>query len=97
MSKPSIGRMALALPLLFFGLLPFFEGYYIVRDWASEGIALVGSGAIELLSGAIMLGSAIWLLVSLGRQRFPLWSGGIATLLSAGAIVLDRLPCSSPA
>lgn len=97
MPKPSIGRMALALPLLFFGLLPFFEGYYVVREWAAESVTLVASGAVLFLSGAIMLGSAIWLLVSLGHQRFPLWSGGIATLLSAGATIVDRLPCSSPA
>jgi hypothetical protein len=77
MPKPSIGRMALALPLLFFGLFPFFEGYYIVRGWAAESVALVASGAVLLPSGAIMLVSAIWLLVSLGRQRFPLWSGGM--------------------
>jgi hypothetical protein len=99
MPKPSIGRMALALPLLF-GVAPALGGYHLVGYWAAEGTALVVVGAVLLLSGATMLASAIWLLVSLGHQRFPLWSGGITSLLSGGilaaATVSDVLPCSGP-
>jgi hypothetical protein len=99
MPKPNIGRMALALPLLF-GVAPALGGYQLVGDWAAEGRALVVVGAVLLLSGATMLASAIWLLVSLGLQRFPLWSGGITSLLSGGilaaATVSDVLPCSGP-
>ena len=99
MPKPNIGRMALALPLLF-GVAPALGGYQLVGDWAAEGRALVVVGAVLLLSGATMLASAIWLLVSLGLQRFPLWSGGMTSLLSGGilaaATVSDVLPCSGP-
>jgi hypothetical protein len=99
MPKPSIGRMALALPLLF-GVAPVLVGYQLVGDWAAEGPALVVVGTVLLLSGATMLASAIWILVSLGRQRFPLWSGGITSLLSGGiaaaATFSDVLPCSGP-
>lgn len=99
MPKSSIGRMSLALPLML-GLAPAFGGYQIVREWAAEGALLAVVGAVLLLGGATMLASALWLLVSLGRQRFPLWSGGIASLLSggvlAGATTSHVLPCSGP-
>jgi hypothetical protein len=64
MPKPSIGRMTLALPLMF-GIAPAFGGYQLVGEWAAEGTALLVSGAVLLLSGATMLLSAVWLLVSL--------------------------------
>jgi len=97
--KPSIGRMTLALPLVF-GVATAFGGYQIVGEWAAEGTPLLVSGAVLLLSGVTMLLSAVWILVSLGRQRFPLWSGGLASLLSGGvlaaATISDVLPCSGP-
>ena len=54
MPKPSIGRMALALPLLL-GVAPALGGYQLVGDWAAEGTALVVVGAVLLLSRATML------------------------------------------
>ena len=91
--------MTLALPLMF-GIVPAVVGYLIVREWAAEGTALLVSGAVFLLSGATMLVSAAWLLVSLGRQRSPLWSGGVASLLSGGvlaaATISHLIPCSGP-
>ena len=97
MTKPRIGRMTLALPLLF-GVVPFFGGYQLVGEWTAEGTLLVVSGALLLMSGATMLVSAVWLLASLGRQRFPLWSGGLASLLSGGVLAAATfshvLPCS---
>jgi hypothetical protein len=100
MPKPRIGRIILALPLTF-GVVPFFGGYQLVGEWTAEGTALVVSGALLLLSGATMLVSAVWLLVSRGRQRFPLWSGGVASLLSGGvlgaATISHVLPCSGSA
>lgn len=100
MPKPSIGRMTLALPLLY-GAAPALVGCGIMREWAAESTALVVSGAVLLLSGAIMVVSAVWLLISLGHRRSPLWSGGLASLLSAGVFaavtVSHMLPCSGPA
>lgn len=99
MAKLSIGRMTLAVPLMF-GVVPAFGGYQLVREWAAEGTALIVGGAVLLLSGAIMLVSAVWLLASLGRQRFPLWNGGIASLFAGGvlaaATISHVLPCSGP-
>jgi len=97
MSKSNIGRMTLALPLML-GFPFAFGGYQLVSDWAAEGAALVVVGAVILLSGAAMLVSAVWLFVSLGQQQFPLWSGGVASLLSGGvlaaATISHVLPCS---
>lgn len=92
--------MALAV-LLLYGIVPLLIGYFILREWAAERTALVVCGALFLVSGATMLLSALWLLVGLGRQRRPLWTGGIACILSAGVLVgatlTDVLPCSGPA
>ncbi len=91
--------MALALPLMF-GVVAVVVGYQIVCDWAEEATVLVASGAVLLLCGATMLASAAWLLVSLGRHRPPLWSGGVASLLAgavlAAATISHVLPCSGP-
>jgi hypothetical protein len=91
--------MALAL-LLLFGIVPLSVGYLILREWTAERTALVVCGALFLISGATMLLSALWLLVGLGRQRLPLWTGGTATILSAivllGATFTDVLPCPGP-
>jgi hypothetical protein len=97
MPKPSIGRITIALPLMF-GLAPAFGAYQIVREWTAEGTVLVVVGTVLLLSGATMLASAVWLLLSLGRHRFSLWSGAIASLCSGGvlaaATISHVLPCS---
>ncbi len=100
MSKPSIGRMGVAL-LLLYGIVPVLAGYILMREWAAERMALVACAAIFLLSGTTMLVCAFWLLVGPDRQRLALWSGGIASILSgsvlAGATFTHVLPCSGPA
>jgi len=99
MSRARFGAMALAL-LLLFGIVPLLAGYLILREWTAERTALVVCGALFLVSGATMLLSALWLLVGLGHQRLPLWTGGIATILSAGvllgATLTNVLPCPGP-
>ena len=100
MSKPSIGRMGVAL-LLLYGIVPVLAGYILMREWAAERMALVACAAIFLLSGTTMLVCALCLLVAPGHQRVALWSGGIASILSgsvlAGATFTHVLPCSGPA
>lgn len=99
MPKPRIGRMVLALPLMF-GVVPAVGGYQLLRDLAAEQTALIFSSAVLFLSGATMLVSAAWLFVSLGQRQFPLLIGGIASLLSGGVIaaatVSHVFPCSTP-
>lgn len=94
MPNPGIGRLALAPPLMF-GLIPAIGGYQFVGQGAAEGTALVVVGAFLILSGATMLASAVWLLVSQGRQQFPLWSGGIASR-ACGCDHLTRAPLFRP-
>jgi hypothetical protein len=91
--------MGLAL-LLLYGVVPAVMGYLVVSRFAAERTVLVVCGAILLLSGSIMLGSALWSIVSLGHQRLPLWTGSVASILSggvlAGVTLTDVLPCSGP-
>jgi hypothetical protein len=100
MPNIKIGRMALALPLLF-GLLMVAGGYQIVREWASESNALILTGVLISICGTTMIFSAIWLLATLGRSRFPLWTGGFASLICAAVVSISTLchvlPCSGPA
>jgi len=75
-------------------------GYQILREWPSESAALIATGVLILLCGALMMGSLVWVLATLGRNRMPLWLGGLSSLL-CGAVVLISLlshvlPCSGP-
>jgi RsiW-degrading membrane proteinase PrsW (M82 family) len=100
MHKPSLSRMGLAV-LLFLGVVPAVVGYQIIREWAAWQATGAIVGVIFLLCGVTMLGSAAWVIISVGRQRLPLWTGGIASILSGGlllaATITHVLPCSGPA
>ncbi len=99
MPKRRIGIVALAV-LLLYGIWPLLFAWFSLREWAAQTTVLVICGVLFLVSGATMLVSALWLFVSLGRQRTPLWAGGAASLVSAGVLVgatlTDVLPCSGP-
>jgi hypothetical protein len=100
MSKPRMGRMGLAVLLLLFGIIPLLFGYIYLQYWADESVALFVCAALFFMSGTTMLVSGVWLLVTLGRQRLPLWAGGIAAMVSGGLFVgaslTHVLPCSGP-
>ena len=51
MQKKNLGRMALALPLLF-GVMIAAAGYQILREWESESASLIITGALVVLGGA---------------------------------------------
>lgn len=94
------GRILRALPLLF-GFPMMVAGYQLLREWASESAALISTGILILLCGAVMMVSLVCVLATLGRNRFPLWTGGLSSLV-CGAVVLISLlchvlPCSGPA
>ncbi len=93
------GHILRASPLLF-GFPMVLGGYQILREWKSESAALIVTGALILLCGAVMMASLIWVLATLGRNRIPLWLGGLSSLV-CGAVVLTSLlrhglPCSGP-
>jgi hypothetical protein len=98
--KPSAGAMALALLMLFFGCLMFLFGYFAVSEWRSERAALIACGGVWILTGPAILGSALWLFGSLGRNRLALRIGGTAivasgTVLGAAAAV-GVMQCTGP-
>lgn len=100
MSKPRIVRVALALPLLVLGTVPLMFGFFYLLEWRAERTALVLCSVFFFLSGLTILVSGLWLLVSLGRERYFLWTGGVALMVSAalliGGSLTDLLPCSGP-
>jgi hypothetical protein len=99
MRERSVGRACLGLPLLY-GLVPVNVGCMVLREWTALSAPLVVFGVLFLVGGTVMISSALWLFVTVGRSRLPLWIGGIASLLNAGiftAVTLtDVLPCSGP-
>ena len=99
--KLSVGAMVLALLMLLFGSLMFLFGYFALSEWRSERAALIACGALWILTGPAVFGSALWLLGSLGRSPLALGLGGTAVITSgtllATAAAVGVLPCSGPA
>jgi hypothetical protein len=96
--KPDIGAMVLSPLMLLFGFVMFMSGYFTLSEWRSERAALIACGVVWILTAPWVFGSALWLLVSLGRSRFALRAGGTA-ILTSGAVLATAagvLPCSDP-
>jgi hypothetical protein len=97
--KRSVGRACAGVPLLY-GLVPVFVGCIVLREWAGESAPWILFGVLFLLAGTVMVSSALWSLVTVGRSCLPLWIGGIASILNSGifawATLTDVLPCSGP-
>lgn len=99
--KPSVGAIALALPMLLFGSLIFLYGCDGVWEWRSESVTLIASSVVWILSGPATVGCALWLFGSLGRSRTALRIGGSA-IVSSGVVLATVaathvLPCSGAA
>lgn len=99
MPKRSVGRVCLGLPLLY-GLIPVIVGSIVLRVSGALSAPLIVFGVLFLVGGTMMVSSALWLFVTVGRSRIPLWIGGIASILNAGIFasvtLTDVLPCSGP-
>jgi len=93
--------MVLALLMFLFGSLMFLFGYFAVSEWRSERAVLIACGAVWILTGPAVFGSALWLLGSLGRNPLALRLGGTAVVTSgtwlATAAAVGVLPCSGQA
>jgi hypothetical protein len=57
--KLSVGGMVLALLMFLFGSLMFLFGYFAVSEWRSERAALIACGAVWILTGPAVFGSAL--------------------------------------
>jgi len=94
-----MGRVALGL-LLLYGLIPVMFGFIALSGWRSKSPPLIVFGVLALVGGTVMLTSGLWSMVTLGRSRLALWTGGIASLLNAGSlawvVLTEILPCSGP-
>ena len=99
--KPSVGAMVLALLMMLFGSLISLFGYGALREWQSEGAALVAFGVVCILTGPAVVGSALWVLGSLGRSALALRIGGTGIVASGIVLALAAatgvLPCTGPA
>jgi hypothetical protein len=97
--RRSVGGACLAVPLLY-GLVPAIVGCVVLRERAAESALLVAFGGLFFIGGALMVSSAAWLLITVGRSSVALWTGGISSILSAalfaGVTLTDVLPCSGP-
>jgi hypothetical protein len=97
--RRSVGGACLAVPLLY-GLVPAIVGCVVLHERAAESALLVAFGALSFIGGALMVSSAAWLLITVGRSSLALWTGGISSILSAalfaGVTLTDVLPCSGP-
>jgi hypothetical protein len=95
-----IAVMGLALGLLLYALFPFIAGGWVVSQLASVSKALFGFGVAMFLGATATIGSALWLLVRLGRPRRPLWIGGAGSVLAGTALSTAAFthiyPCSGP-
>jgi hypothetical protein len=92
--------MGLALGLLLFALFPFMAGGWFVSQWAAVSTPLFSFAVVMFLGAMAAIGSALWLLVRLGRTQQSLWIGGIGSLLSGAALATAAFthiyPCSGP-
>lgn len=99
--KSNLGAMFIALPMLFFGALMFLFGYFDLREWRYEGTALIVCALVWSVTGPAVFGSAVWVLVSIGRSWLPLSIGGSAIALSGAVLAIAAttrfLPCNGPA
>jgi len=93
--------MVLALLMLLFGSLMSLLGYFALSEWRSERSTLIACGLVWTLTGLAVIGSALWLSMSLGRSPLALRIGGTAIVASgtvlATAAAVGVLPCSGPA
>ncbi|MFZ0801611.1 MAG: hypothetical protein WBQ09_16870 [Terriglobales bacterium] len=95
-----IAVMCLALLWLYYALFPFIAGGWVVSQLEAVSAALFGFGVAMFLGATATIGSALWLLVRLGRPRRPLWIGGIGSVLAGAALSTAAFthiyPCSGP-
>ena len=94
------GAIVLALLMLLFGCLVTAGGYQILRRWSYIGPWYAACGLVWIVAGPAMTAGGLWVLGTLGRNRVPLWAGGVAAVLSGGSLVAGVLtyviPCSGP-
>jgi hypothetical protein len=86
--------------MIFFGLFISFAGYSIIEHWRFASPAYAAFAVAWIVAGPLMFVAGGWALGSGGRQRIPLWVGGLAAVVAGVALVSGVLahvvPCSGP-
>ena len=98
--RGDVGRLV-STALFLLGSVTTGAGLLVLRGWSAVGSTLAIFGLLWTFSGVAMVVSAVWLILSVGRQRFPLAIGGAGGILS-GVLVLAGflthvVPCTGPA
>ena len=87
--------------LFLLGFLTTGAGLLVLREWSAVGSTLAILGLLWTFIGVSMAVSAVWLILSVGRQRLPLAIGGGGGILSGVLIlagfVTHVVPCTGPA
>ena len=94
------GRL-IAAALLLLGFATTGAGLLVFEEWSAVGSTLAIFGLVWTFVGVAMVVSAVWLILPLGRSRFPLAIGGGGAIVSGSLIVVGFLthvvPCTGPA
>jgi hypothetical protein len=94
------GTFVLAVLMLLFGYAITSSGYRVLDSWTTIGSGFAAYGLLWIVAGPAMLAGGLWVFGSLGRNRIPLWIGGVAALLSGSSLIAGVLtyviPCSGP-
>ena len=90
----------IAFIMILFGYLVSTSALSIIRQRHAISLAYAACGLIWILLGPAMFVSGWWVVVSAGRQRFPLWLGGAGCVAAGASLVAGVLtyviPCSGP-
>ena len=92
--------LPMALVMGYLGIALFMLGYPRLRDWQALQVPYALCVLTWVISGPIVVASALWILATLGRQRVSLWIVGITAAVDGAALVAGVLthvvPCAGP-
>ena len=99
-AKRIVLSLGISAVMIFLGYAISAAGYRVIRSWSSIDAAYAEIGILWLIAGPAILGAALWILASLGRQRIPFCVVGYAAVVAAVVLIFGVLsnivPCSGP-
>ena len=97
-SSAPFALMGLLIAVLGFSL--GLNGKNVVSQWSQISAAYAACGVLWIICGALMTVGGLWVLVSLGRHRIPLWLGASGSAVAGASLIIGVLtyvvPCSGP-
>ena len=96
----AIGRTVLCAILFFGGCANVSGGLETLSRWAAIGPAFAAYAVFWCVAGAAVIVSAIWILLSRGRNKYAFWIAGGAVAGSSASSIVGTLtyviPCAGP-